>query len=56
MVDLPDIQGHTQILGVHSCGKPLEPYVDLEALASHTLGFSGAQLEDLMNKAAITAA
>jgi len=55
-VDLPDFQGRARILGVHSRGKPLEPDVDLEAIARRTPGFSGAQLENLMNEAAITAA
>merc|ERR1719410_1741609 len=55
-VDLPDYQGRTKILGVHSRGKPLEPDVDLEAIARRTPGFSGAQLENLMNEAAISAA
>jgi cell division protease FtsH len=55
-VDLPDFKGRTSILGVHSRGKPLEPDVDLEAISRRTPGFSGAQLENLMNEAAITAA
>lgn len=55
-VDLPDFRGRTRILGVHARGKPLEPDVDLEAIARRTPGFSGAQLENLMNEAAITAA
>jgi len=55
-VDLPDFKGRARILGVHSRGKPLEPDVDLEAIARRTPGFSGAQLENLMNEAAISAA
>jgi len=55
-VDLADFKGRTRILGVHARGKPLEPDVDLEAIARRTPGFSGAQLENLMNEAAITAA
>merc|ERR1719162_675177 len=55
-VDLPDYKGRTRILGVHSRGKPLEPDVDLEAISRRTPGFSGAQLENLMNEAAISAA
>jgi cell division protease FtsH len=55
-VDLPDFRGRTKILAVHARGKPLEPDVDLEAIARRTPGFSGAQLENLMNEAAITAA
>jgi cell division protease FtsH len=55
-VDLPDFKGRARILGVHTRGKPLEPDVDLEAVARRTPGFSGAQLENLMNEAAITAA
>lgn len=55
-VDLPDFKGRTRILGVHARGKPIEPDVDLEAIARRTPGFSGAQLENLMNEAAISAA
>merc|ERR1719337_25760 len=55
-VDLPDYKGRTRILGVHARGKPLEPDVDLEAIGRRTPGFSGAQLENLMNEAAISAA
>jgi len=55
-VDLPDFKGRARILAVHSRGKPLEPDVDLEAIARRTPGFSGAQLENLMNEAAISAA
>jgi len=55
-VDLPDIQGRIRILNVHSRGKPLDPDVDLEAIGRRTPGFSGAQLENLMNEAAISAA
>ena len=55
-VDLPDFKGRERILGVHARGKPLEPDVDLEAIARRTPGFSGAQLENLMNEGAISAA
>merc|ERR1711935_288576 len=55
-VDLPDYKGRTRILGVHARGKPLEPDVDLEAISRRTPGFSGAQLESLMNESAISAA
>merc|ERR1719171_332716 len=55
-VDLPDFKGRTRILGVHTRGKPLEPDVDLEAVSRRTPGYSGAQLENLMNEAAISAA
>ncbi len=55
-VDLPDFNGRAKILEVHSRGKPLEPDIDLEAIARRTPGFSGAQLESLMNEAAISAA
>ena len=55
-VDLPDFKGRARILGVHSRGKPLEPDVDLEAIARRTPGFSGASLENLMNESAISAA
>jgi cell division protease FtsH len=55
-VELPDILGRTRILSVHSRGKPLEPDVDLDAIARRTPGFSGAELENLMNEAALSAA
>jgi len=55
-VDLPDYRGRARILGVHARGKPLEPDVDLDAIARRTPGFSGAQLENLMNEGAISAA
>merc|ERR1712232_261686 len=55
-VDLPDYKGRAKVLGVHARGKPLEPDVDLDAIARRTPGFSGAQLENLMNEAAIAAA
>ena len=55
-VDLPDSLGRNQILQVHARGKPIESDVDLEAIARRTPGFSGAQLENLMNEAAISAA
>merc|ERR1719253_358702 len=55
-VDLPDYKGRARIPGVHSRGKPLEPDVDLDAISRRTPGFSGAQLENLMNEAAISAA
>merc|ERR1712224_1083160 len=55
-VDLPDFRGRQRILGVHARGKPLGPDVDLEAISRRTPGYSGAQLENLMNEAAISAA
>merc|ERR1711865_398328 len=55
-VDVLDFKGRARILGVHARGKPLEPDVDLEAIARRTPGYSGAQLENLMNEAAISAA
>jgi cell division protease FtsH len=55
-VGLPDVAGRRAILTVHAQGKPLAADVDLEALARKTYGFSGAQLADLLNEAAILAA
>merc|ERR1711865_1069261 len=55
-VALPDFKGRAKILAVHSRGKPLEPDVDLEAIARRTPGYSGAQLENLMNESAISSA
>jgi cell division protease FtsH len=55
-VGLPDVAGRRAILAVHAVRKPLAPEVDLDALARRTYGFSGAQLSDLLNEAAIIAA
>jgi cell division protease FtsH len=55
-VGLPDVAGRRAILAVHAERKPLSPEVDLDALARRTYGFSGAQLADLLNEAAIMAA
>jgi cell division protease FtsH len=55
-VGLPDKDGRVSILKVHSRGKPLAEGVDLDSIAARTTGFSGAQLQNLMNEAAIYAA
>jgi cell division protease FtsH len=55
-IGLPDKAARRSILAVHAAGKPLEHGVDLEAVARRTAGFSGAQLADLLNEAAIAAA
>jgi cell division protease FtsH len=56
VMDNPDIRGRIDILKVHAKGKPLAANVDLEAMAKITAGFSGADLENLINEAAILAA
>jgi len=56
MLDRPDINGRTAILKVHAEGKPLDKSVNLEVLAKGTVGFSGADLANLVNEAAILAA
>ena len=56
VLDRPDIRGRTSILGVHARGKPLEENVSLDVLAKQTPGFSGADLANLLNEAAILAA
>jgi len=56
VLDRPDMRGREQILKVHSKGKPLAPDTDLMALARSTPGFVGADLENLVNEAAILAA
>ncbi|NLI43906.1 MAG: ATP-dependent zinc metalloprotease FtsH [Chloroflexi bacterium] len=56
MLDKPDMAGRIAILKVHVRGKPLSPAVDLELLARATPGFVGADLENLVNEAAILAA
>jgi cell division protease FtsH len=56
ILDRPDIRGREAILKVHVKGKPLEPGVDLSTIAKVTPGFVGADLENLVNEAAILAA
>ena len=55
-VGAPDVKGRKEILDVHSKNKPLAEDVDLEQVARTTAGFTGADLENLMNEAAIYAA
>lgn len=54
-VGLPDIKGREEILKIHSRGKPLAEDVSLKSIAKGTPGFSGADLENLMNEAALLA-
>ena len=55
-VGLPDVKGREQILRVHTRNKPLAPDVELKTIARSTAGFSGADLENLVNEAALLAA
>ncbi len=55
-VGAPDIAGREAILRVHSRGKPLAPDVDLKEIAKTTVGFTGADIENLLNEAALLAA
>ncbi len=56
MVGRPDVKGREEILHVHAKGKPLGEDVDLKRIAQTTAGFTGADLENLLNEAAIAAA
>ena len=56
VIDTPDIKGRKAILEVHAKGKPLAPGIDLEVIARQTPGFSGADLANLLNEAALLAA
>lgn len=56
VVGRPDVKGRLEILQVHAKGKPLGDDVDLEQIAQTTAGFTGADLENLLNEAAILAA
>ena len=56
VLDKPDIRGRTAILQVHAKGKPLDTSITLETLAKQTPGFSGADLSNLLNEAAILTA
>ena len=55
-VGRPDVKGREQVLKVHARNKPLADQVDLKAIAQRTPGFSGADLENLLNEAALVAA
>ncbi|MET3700079.1 membrane protease FtsH catalytic subunit [Bacillus oleivorans] len=55
-VDRPDLKGREEVLKVHARNKPLDDSIDLKAIASRTPGFSGADLENLLNEAALVAA
>ena len=55
-VGLPDVKGREEILKVHTKNKPLGPDVDLRVIAQTTVGFTGADLENLVNEAALLAA
>jgi cell division protease FtsH len=55
-VDAPDMQGRNQILKVHAKGKPMAPHVDLMAVARRTPGFTGADLANVLNEAALLTA
>ena len=56
VIDNPDVRGRQAILEIHARGKPLAPDVGLDRLAKQTPGFSGADLNNLLNEAAILAA
>jgi cell division protease FtsH len=56
VMDAPDVKGRRQILDVHVRGKPLATDVDLDVVAKQTPGFAGADIENLVNEAAILAA
>ncbi len=56
VVDRPDLKGRLEILRIHTRGKPVSPEVDLEVLARRTPGFTGADLANMVNEAALLAA
>ncbi|WRS28904.1 ATP-dependent zinc metalloprotease FtsH [Oscillospiraceae bacterium MB08-C2-2] len=56
MVGYPDIKGREEILKVHSRSKPMAPDVDMKVIAGTTAGFTGADLENVLNEAALLAA
>ncbi len=56
ILDLPDLEGRKAILGIHAKGKPFAKGVDWDKVAKRTVGFSGADLENMLNEAAIHAA
>ena len=56
VVDYPDVEGRKDILKIHAIGKPFHTDVNWDKVAQRTVGFSGADLENMLNEAAITAA
>ncbi len=56
ILDMPDVVGRKAILAIHAKGKPFGPLVDWDKVAKRTVGFSGADLENMLNEAAILAA
>jgi cell division protease FtsH len=56
MLDMPDVEGRKAILGIHARGKPFDKTVNWEKIAKRTVGFSGADLENMLNESAILAA
>ncbi|GBC87192.1 ATP-dependent zinc metalloprotease FtsH [bacterium HR12] len=56
VIDRPDLEGRRAILRVHARGKPLDPSVDLDVIARRTPGFTGADLANVINEAALLAA
>ena len=56
VLDLPDIEGRKMILAIHAKGKPFDPNVNWDKVAKRTVGFSGADLENMLNESAIMAA
>lgn len=56
VLDLPDIEGREEIVKIHARGKPFTNQVDFRKIAKRTVGFSGADIENMLNEAAILAA
>ncbi|MCL4354231.1 ATP-dependent zinc metalloprotease FtsH [Patescibacteria group bacterium] len=56
VLELPDVNGRKSILAIHARGKPFEKNVDWDRISRRTVGFSGADLENMLNEAAILAA
>ena len=56
VLDLPDVEGRKEILAIHAKGKPFTKEVEWEKVAKRTVGFSGADLENMLNESAILAA
>jgi len=56
IVDFPDLEGRNDIIKIHAKGKPFAPEVNWDRVAKRTVGFSGADLENMLNEAAIFAA
>ncbi len=56
VLDLPDVEGRKEIIALHTANKPMDKTIDMERIARRTVGFTGADIENMLNEAAIIVA